>query len=168
MTDNRLYSHQETGFPSLAAGRQGYEYQAQQQVQACHSNSLPKTISYTIMNKSANIPISDESIQRTTSENQLSQEEAKADSKDFLFFSRVVHGISSKQRDCRDGYMKYENQMCLDRIMRTRHADSHKPAKDDCADHFGQYGLTDQHGQDPAAAEQDPAEEDIGIFQMDL
>jgi hypothetical protein len=131
--------------------------------QTVHSNSLPNTAS--CMNISASIPISN-TIRRTNSENQLSQDEAEADYKDFLFYSRVVHGISQKQRHSQNGYLKYENQMCIGRIVQTRHADFQKPADDEWSDQLAELGFVDQYHQDPALP--DESSEDVDIFILDL
>ena len=52
-------------------------------------------------------------MRRTASETQLSQEEAEADYKDFLFYSRVFQGISQKQHQYKDGYLKYETERTI-------------------------------------------------------
>mmetsp|Transcript_130508 Transcript_130508/g.194322 ORF Transcript_130508/g.194322 Transcript_130508/m.194322 type:complete len:182 (+) Transcript_130508:138-683(+) len=134
---------------------------------AAHSgSSLPSMATYS--NKSASIPISN-SIRRTSSETQLSQDEAEADYKDFLFYSRVVHGISSKQRYLQNGYLKYETQMCLNSIVNTRHADIQKQQDFDWEDQLTELGFIDgQYHQDPAAVAPAHESSDDGIFALDL
>jgi hypothetical protein len=131
--------------------------------QTCQSNSLPNTASY--MARSASIPISN-SIPRTNSENQLCQDEAEADYKDFLFYSRVVQGISQKQRHWQNGYLKYETHMCIGRIVQTRHADFQKPADDVWSDPLAELGFVDQYHQVPAVP--DVSSDDADIFVLDL
>lgn len=126
----------------------------------CHS--LPTTATF----KSQSIPISN-SIRRTNSENELSQDEAEAEYKDFMFYSRVVQGISEKQRFWRDGYLKYENEMCLGRIVQTRHNDLLKANENDWSQEttelgiLGQQNYQDQPFQDESAGETE-------IFVLDL
>jgi hypothetical protein len=137
-------------------------------------SSLPSTPSYMNMNtsiRSASIPISN-SIRRTSSETQLSQDEAEADYKDFLFYSRVVHGISNKQRYLQNGYLKYETQMCLNSIVNTRHADIHNHHQKqqqelDLEDQLADLGFTDGHYHDPATTAHHQSSDD-GIFALDL
>jgi hypothetical protein len=61
-------------------------------------------------------------MRRTASETQLYEDEAEADYKDFMFYSRVVNGIISKQ-PClyQDDSLKHENHQCLQNIVRARH-----------------------------------------------
>ena len=83
--------------------------------------SLPARPSYVAnKSKSASIPISPKSIRRTASENQLSEDEAMADYKDYIVYSRIVNGISRQNSQRKDVQLLYENQLCLGNIMRTR------------------------------------------------
>jgi hypothetical protein len=88
-------------------------------------SSLPNTRSY--KTRSASIPISN-SIRRTHSENELDQDEAEADYNDYMFFSRIVEGMSRKLNTKYEGktphndYLRYQNQMSLANVVRTRHA----------------------------------------------
>jgi hypothetical protein len=122
------------------------------------------------MIKSASIPISN-SIRRTSSENQLSQDEAVADYKDFLFYSRVVDGISRQQRELKNGYLRYENQVCLAHIVRTRHADSEKKLceDDEWSRELAELGLVDNCNRyhDPAHPHVESLE-DSEMFELDL
>jgi hypothetical protein len=129
-----------------------------------HANSVPKK-SY--LSKSASIPISN-SIRRTSSENQLSQDEAVADYKDFLFFSRVVDGISRQQRDLKNGSFRHENQMCLAHIVRTRHADSEKKFYEDyeLSRELAGIGIGDDHDLEHHIAE--ALEDSEMLFELDL
>ena len=86
-----------------------------------YGTSLPVRPSYvTNKSKSASIPISPKSIRRTASENQLSEDEAMADYKDYIMYSRIVNGISRQNSQRKDVQLLYENQLCLGNIMRTR------------------------------------------------
>jgi hypothetical protein len=72
----------------------------------------------------ASIPIThnSSSLRRTESETQLFEDEVEADYKDFLFYSRIVNGIISKQHSFhQDGSLKHETQQCLENIVRARH-----------------------------------------------
>jgi hypothetical protein len=105
-------------------GASAIPLQASAQEPHRHSHSFPQARnSHNRLNRSqsASIPIAPHSMRRTASENQLSEDEAEADYKDFLFYNRVVKGISSKQRLVQDGSLKHENQQCLESIVRARH-----------------------------------------------
>jgi hypothetical protein len=73
-----------------------------------------------IPTKSQSIPISN-SILRTASEIQLCIDEYDAEQRDYLFYARLVNGISQSQGSCQNKYIRMENQMCLTHIMQTRH-----------------------------------------------
>ncbi len=104
----------------------------------------------------------------------MSQDEAEADYKDYLFFSRVVQGISSKQQHYQDGLLKYENELSLNNILRTRHEANnekalYEPYNNLIAgyDHNGRPALYNYNpflGFDPA--EHDAHE--AGIFDLEL
>eukprot|EP00534_Pseudo-nitzschia_fraudulenta_P004004 CAMPEP_0201123974 /NCGR_PEP_ID=MMETSP0850-20130426/9689_1 /ASSEMBLY_ACC=CAM_ASM_000622 /TAXON_ID=183588 /ORGANISM="Pseudo-nitzschia fraudulenta, Strain WWA7" /LENGTH=147 /DNA_ID=CAMNT_0047391111 /DNA_START=125 /DNA_END=568 /DNA_ORIENTATION=- len=89
---------------------------------------------------SASIPIARQSMRKTASEYQMAQDEAEADFKDFVFFSRVVDGISRQNSLLQDGsYLKSTNQTLLDNIVRSRHAlDETQVESDDdeCHNHY--------------------------------
>ena len=138
-----------------------------------HSNSLPNTVGRGSNKITASIPISN-SMRRTASETQICQEEAEADYKDYLFFSRVVNGISSKQGQYQDGYLKYENELSLNNIVRTRNEALYEKALVPPHDGYGNFIIGyDTHGRpvfyNPFLV--DPAEHDTieaGIFDLDL
>jgi hypothetical protein len=70
--------------------------------------------------KSQSIPIS--GAHRTASEVQLCEDEALADYRDFVVYSRIVNGISRQQeRPSRNLYLRQENARCLTHIVSTRH-----------------------------------------------
>ena len=130
-------------------------------------SSLPNNAAY-MMSRSESIPISN-SIRRTSSETQLAQELAEADYKDYMFYSRVVHGISKKERYLQNGYLKYETQMCLNNIVNTRHADIQKQKQADYQNQLegmGYFVDDHQHHDDPAIPTHESS--DDGIFAMDL
>lgn len=114
-----------------------------------YGTSLPARPSYVAnKSKSASIPISPKSIRRTASENQLSEDEAMADYKDYIFYSRIVNGISRQNSQRKDVQLLYENQLCLGNIMRTRQYNV-----DDDSEHYLQknYGgypelMSEQYG----------------------
>uniref|UniRef100_A0A7R9ZUD8 Uncharacterized protein n=1 Tax=Pseudo-nitzschia arenysensis TaxID=697910 RepID=A0A7R9ZUD8_9STRA len=80
----------------------------------------------------ASIPINRQSMRKTASEHRMAQEEAEADYKDFVFFSRVVDGISKQNSLLKDGsYLKSTNQTLLDNIVRARHDSEEEVEEDD-------------------------------------
>ena len=52
---------------------------------------------------------------------QLCMDEAIAEQRDYLFYSRLVKGISTTQSLSKDQSLRMENQMCLSHIFETRH-----------------------------------------------
>ena len=69
------------------------------------------------------IPINRESImKKTESDYQIAQDEAEADVRDYLFFSRVVDGIARQNSLLKDdSYLKSTNETLLDNIVKSRH-----------------------------------------------
>ena len=57
-------------------------------------------------------------------------DEAIAEERDYMFYCRLVHGISQTQESSRNMYIRYENQACLAHVYRTRH-DQLKPNDED-------------------------------------
>jgi hypothetical protein len=151
---------------SIPFTRSTIERPTMQSPMIAHANSMP-TKSY--MSKSASIPISN-SIRRTSSENLLSQDEADADHRDFLFYSRVVDGISRQQRELKNGYLRDENQMCLAHIVRTRHADSEKKLCEDeeWSRELAEFGLVDNHYHHDPEYHHVESLEDAEMFELDL
>lgn len=83
--------------------------------------------------KSQSIPIS--GAHRTASELQLCEDEALADYRDFVVYSRIVNGISRQQeRPCHNLYLQQENARCLTHIVSTRHGKNEECVGDDCCD----------------------------------
>mmetsp|Transcript_25907 Transcript_25907/g.56782 ORF Transcript_25907/g.56782 Transcript_25907/m.56782 type:complete len:219 (-) Transcript_25907:215-871(-) len=70
----------------------------------------------------ASIPIDRQSIKKAASErHQIAQDQAEADYKDYVFFARVVDGISRQNSLLRDGsYLKSNNEVLIDNIVRSR------------------------------------------------
>lgn len=85
-----------------------------------HANCLPNDLDAS--NRSASIPISN-SMRRSSFEAEiLDQAEAEADYQDLVFFTRVLNGIASQKDKLQDGtYTKYETELALNNILRTRH-----------------------------------------------
>jgi hypothetical protein len=74
------------------------------------------------MMKSRSIPIA--SKDRSDNESgltELEQDEMLADYKDYCFYTRLVAGMSRKQRMTRDVSLRYQNQALIDHIIDTRH-----------------------------------------------
>lgn len=69
--------------------------------------------------KSQNIPIS-KPVLRTASEAQLCLDEQIADQRDYVFYSRLVKGISRTQTKSHDMCLRMENHRCLAHITQTR------------------------------------------------
>jgi hypothetical protein len=70
--------------------------------------------------RSRSIPIAN-SLKRTASELQLSEEEAMADFRDYVLFSRIVDGIS-KQAPPKDFRLRQANDRCLAHIIHERNS----------------------------------------------
>ena len=85
------------------------------------SNHSPTKHSLGCM-KSPSIPIG-KTISKTPSEVQLCMDEAIADERDYVFYCRLVKGISLTQEKALDRTLRYENQACLAHVVRTRHRD---------------------------------------------
>ena len=158
-------------FPSVnnKYGRDKHDFRTQH----CKADSImehaasPSTV---FINKSASIPISN-SMRRTTSERQLSQDEEVAEYKDFLFYSRVVEGISRRQTQLKNGYLQYENQMCLAHIVRTRNADSQPKTHydEDWLQELADFGFVDHSDySDPVDIHSEESAADTEIFVLDL
>jgi hypothetical protein len=71
---------------------------------------------------SRSIPISPdkESMKRARAEASIHRDEIMADFADFVFCSRLVHGIQKKQSFTHDVSLRYENQALIDHIIATR------------------------------------------------
>jgi hypothetical protein len=142
------------------------------------TNSLPSTMSRNHRTKS--IPIST-SLRRSSSAARIDQIEAEADYQDYLFFSRIVSGIASNQSKLPDGHIKYENELTLNNIIRTRHEDSYNNynynLQDSSRKLHSAYGAASPFFPSPLnlfPSEYDPAEDEdddayeSGVFDMDL
>jgi hypothetical protein len=71
--------------------------------------------------RSHSIPIGKDAMRRTASELKLTEDEAMADFQDYVFFSRLLSGISKKQQEgaVSDKFLK-ESDECLAHIIGTR------------------------------------------------
>jgi hypothetical protein len=92
-----------------------------------NSNSYPPTATMKKRQRTArstSIPINRGSIMRkTASEYQIAQDEAEADIRDYLFFSRVVDGFERQNSLLQDdSYLKSTNETLIDNIVKSRHA----------------------------------------------
>eukprot|EP00537_Pseudo-nitzschia_pungens_P016823 CAMPEP_0172405338 /NCGR_PEP_ID=MMETSP1061-20121228/66836_1 /TAXON_ID=37318 /ORGANISM="Pseudo-nitzschia pungens, Strain cf. pungens" /LENGTH=160 /DNA_ID=CAMNT_0013140547 /DNA_START=138 /DNA_END=617 /DNA_ORIENTATION=- len=89
-----------------------------------HRHSYPPSTSMPFGKRkgTASIPIDRQSMRKTASEHQMAQDEAEADYKDFIFFSRVVDGISRQNSLLKDGsFLKSTNEILISNIVRARH-----------------------------------------------
>ena len=104
------------------------------------AKSLPNSVAQ-IRPSSSSIPIAN-TIRRSNSDYNLAQSQAEADYKDYLFYSRVVQGISSKKSRIQYRDLQYENELSLHNIVRTRNDYTFKKnlAVDDCNDYSSTYG----------------------------
>jgi hypothetical protein len=93
------------------------------------SNSYSPTRCSLRSMKSPSIPIGN-TISKTPSEVQLCMDEAIADQRDYMFYCRLVKGISLTQEMALDRTLRYENQACLAHVVRTRHQDPNIPNPD--------------------------------------
>ena len=100
-----------TASPSGVADRIAMSYQDR----ACELPIMPQTL------KSQSIPIS--GMHRTASEVQLCEDEALADYRDYIVYSRIVNGICRQQETNHNRYFRKENDKCLAHIMSTRQQD---------------------------------------------
>jgi len=93
-------------------------------VQGCtYRQAYPSSTKAGKRKASASIPIARQSMRKTAREEyQRAQDEAEADYKDYVFFSRVVDGITKQNSLLKDGsYLKSTNETLLDNIVRSRH-----------------------------------------------
>jgi hypothetical protein len=144
LKSNEFY-YTTTSNPAFHEGTAGHAWTSLQQPHR-HSHSFPQAMnSHDRLNRSqsASIPIAPNAMRRTASENQLSEDEAEADYKDYLFYNRLVNGISSKQRFLQDGLLKHENQQCLENIVRTRHDEDMAAAA--ASDYYWYHPAKDYH-----------------------
>ena len=130
-----------------------------------------------ITTKSASIPIS-KNIPKTPSEIQLCMDEAIADQRDYVFYSRLVKGISMTQSLSQNQYIRLENQVCLSHIINTRndYPRCQTAADDDWSP--GQSNLRSQDYNDflqnvaanalALAQSDDSEEEEGGIFDLEM
>jgi hypothetical protein len=176
--DERMMVDIRSSSDDSSAGNRGGNLFTFRPVRKQHSNSLPNTLDKT--NRSESIPIST-SMRRIASEARVDQVEAEADYQDYLFFTRVVSGISSKQSQYQDGHIKYENELTLKNIVRTRHEESYmhnfklqdasrKLASLHDANYMERLPALSASLYSPFTAS-DPAEEDafdFGVFDMEL
>jgi hypothetical protein len=138
-----------------------------------HSNSLPNTFDRS--NRSESIPISTE-MRRSASDAKFDECEAEADHQDYLFFTRVVAGISRKQAHFQDGNIKGENELTLNNIMRTRHEDAYihnykfQESSSRLAFHSDAYAADFAASRCDHFPDSDPAEQafDSEIFEMEM
>jgi hypothetical protein len=102
--------------------------------------------------------------------------EAEADYQDYLFFNRIVSGIASNQLKLPEGHIKYENELTLNNIIRTRHEDAYNCSLQDASRKFtspyaaGTTFLPSPHNLFPSEY-YDPSDDDAfetGVFDMDL
>ena len=111
-----------------------------------HSYPLPTTTCPLGKRKSANsIPIARQDIRKTADSEQhqiMAQDKAAEayDYKDFVFFSRVVGGISRQNSLLQDGsYLKSTNQTLLDSIVKSRHEQEENKVEDDQSCYHNHY-----------------------------
>lgn len=70
--------------------------------------------------RSRSIPIGKAALRRTASELKLSEDEATADFHDYVFFARLLTGISKQQQESVSDKFLQESDECLAHIIGTR------------------------------------------------
>uniref|UniRef100_A0A7S3L296 Uncharacterized protein n=1 Tax=Amphora coffeiformis TaxID=265554 RepID=A0A7S3L296_9STRA len=70
--------------------------------------------------RSRSIPISKSALRRTASELKLTEDEATADFQDYVFFSRLLTGITKQQQESVSDEFLQESDECLAHIIGTR------------------------------------------------
>ena len=104
--------------------------------------------------RSRSIPICKAALRRTASELKLSEDEATADFQDFVFFSRLLTGISKQQQESVSDKFLRESDACLAHIIGTRNGSL--DSLTDGSPAFDDYERSYEE------------EKDEGIFLMDL
>lgn len=142
--------------PTSNLNKQREQTETTPRYQHTHSISLPNQedlYDATAMNtsRSASIPIT---MRRTMSQHEMTEEEAEADYRDFLFYSRVVNGITDSQKHYQNGMLKTVNQECLNNIVKTRYAEAEDSKNGNDYDDPVEYLNHD--------------DEDEGVFALDL
>lgn len=125
--------------------------------------------------KSKSIPIQ-KYLRRTPSELQLCQDEAVADYKDYCMYSRILGGITRQQMKQHDLRQRYQNDITIENIMRTRHDSAPSESYHRGNEHFaGYHSPTSTHFDDwqPDFDEADSSNETDSeysdtLFELDL
>eukprot|EP00934_Nitzschia_sp_Nitz4_P006571 Nitzschia sp. Nitz4//scaffold108_size72880//2466//2996//NITZ4_005805-RA/size72880-processed-gene-0.33-mRNA-1//1//CDS//3329532639//6561//frame0 len=119
-----------------------------------HYHSLPKALDETTTTK--RIPIA-KTIRRSSSQQDMSQVD-DAESRDTLFYSRVVNGLLQKQQHFRNDHLRNQSQLHIESLMRTRHElDPVNAFSGNASDDLASYPESYAHD-----------DMDVGIFEMDL
>jgi hypothetical protein len=87
-----------------------------------HADNSSPSQHHTGMRRSQNIPIHPEGpVKRSFSEIQLCADQQIAEQRDYLFFSRVIHGIQQSMVEGQPyGKLQVENNLCLRHVFETR------------------------------------------------
>lgn len=121
--------------------------------------------------RSQSIPISKSALRRSPSELKLYEDEAMADFQDYVFFSRLLKGISKQQQESVSDTFLQESDECLAHIIGTRNGSlddiATQSAKTTPYKSFGEYANNNSSAAAAAAAAR-IEERDEGIFVMDF
>ena len=138
----------------------------------CRPSQQPYSFSYSIKPgsseqegdaiRSRSIPICKTALRRTASELKLTEDEATADFQDYVFFSRLLTGITKQQQESVSDAFLQESDECLAHIIGTRNGSLDKiPVSRNGATSY--YEDLDRSSRYPIQEEKDD-----GIFLMDL
>ena len=137
----------------------------------CRTAQQPYSFSYTIKPlerrmpndhaRSQSIPICKAALRRTASELKLCEDEATADFQDYVFFSRLLTGITKQQQESVSDKFLQESDQCLAHIIGTRNG-----SLDNLHDSATQ-GTTSSCGFEPFSREEEKREDDEMIFELD-
>ena len=83
------------------------------------SKDLDDHQGFSPLERTQSIPIQNR-MKRTPSELQLREDEELADFRDYVMFSRIVDRMSRSQKEMMNRHLRYENDVCLAHVIKTR------------------------------------------------
>lgn len=113
--------------------------------------------------RSQSIPICKASLRRTASELKLYEDQAMADLHDYVFFTRLLTGISKQQKESTSDAFIQESDECLAHIIGTRNG-----SLDHAAAATANHLFDDRATFTTTSATRFEEEKDEGIFVMDF
>ena len=129
----------------------------------CRSSQQPYSFSYRVKptsERARSIPICKAGLRRTASELKLTEDEATADFQDYVFFSRLLTGITKQQQESASDQFLQESDECLAHIIGTRNGslDSIPSSRGEATSFKEGLGRSSRYEE----------EKDEGIFLMDM